>query len=39
MQQTLALEWRAWMTKKLLDDYLASRTFYTLQVHRVGMKP
>jgi hypothetical protein len=31
MQSKLALEWRAWLTERLLQQYLSSRTFYTLQ--------
>ena len=27
----LALDWRAWMTKKFTDEYFAERTFYRLQ--------
>lgn len=30
-QSKLALEWRQWMTERLLSDYLAGRTFYQLQ--------
>ncbi|KXZ47018.1 hypothetical protein GPECTOR_38g255 [Gonium pectorale] len=30
-QSKLALEWRQWMTERLLSDYLAGRAFYQLQ--------
>ncbi|KAG2501210.1 hypothetical protein HYH03_001023 [Edaphochlamys debaryana] len=30
-QSKLALEWRQWMTERMLQDYLAHRTFYGLQ--------
>mmetsp|Transcript_7310 Transcript_7310/g.17664 ORF Transcript_7310/g.17664 Transcript_7310/m.17664 type:complete len:821 (+) Transcript_7310:19-2481(+) len=30
-QSRLAVEWRAWMTEKLMSDYFDDRTFYTLQ--------
>jgi ABC-type uncharacterized transport system fused permease/ATPase subunit len=30
-QSVLALEWRQWMTERLLRDYMADRTFYGLQ--------
>ncbi len=30
-QSKLSLEWRAWMTERLMDDYFAGRTFYSLQ--------
>ncbi len=30
-QSTLALDWREWMTKYLMDDYFGNRRFYTLQ--------
>jgi ABC-type uncharacterized transport system fused permease/ATPase subunit len=31
-QGRVALEWRLWLTQRLMDDYFAGRTFYTLQV-------
>lgn len=30
-QSKLALDWREWMTKYLMDDYFGKRRFYTLQ--------
>lgn len=30
-QSKLALEWRQWMTERLLAEYLSERTFYGLQ--------
>lgn len=30
-QSRLSLEWREWMTRSLLDQYLGDRSFYQLQ--------
>lgn len=30
-QSKLALDWRDWMTRRMMDDYFSNRTFYSLQ--------
>ncbi len=39
VQSTLALEWRAWLTERLMDDYFAGRTFYSLQAQAAVDNP
>jgi ABC-type uncharacterized transport system fused permease/ATPase subunit len=35
-QSRLALEWRAWLTERLLNEYFGSRAFYRLQASAGG---
>ena len=35
-QSKLALEWRQWLTERLTAEYFYDRTFYQVQVTRLG---